>query len=93
MSDKSQESGAKAQQNQQHVGAAVTSTPAGTDAGPVRHDPKFGTQASGPRGDNPSTAGPGPTAVSSNTPENKPGKLNPSAPEDSNTTPGTTSDK
>jgi hypothetical protein len=74
-------------------GAPVTSTPAGTDAGPVRRDPAHGTQASGPRGDNPSTAGPGQTGVVSHTPENRPGKLNPSAPEDSNTTPGTTSDK
>jgi hypothetical protein len=93
MSDSEMNSNAKGQANQGVNGAAVTSTPGGTDAGPVRHDPKHGTQASGPRGDNPSTAGPGPTAVSSNTPENKPGQLNPSAPEDSNTTPGTTSDK
>jgi hypothetical protein len=48
---------------------------------------------SGPRGDNPATAGPGNTAVNSNTPENKLGHLNPSAPEDANTTPGTTGKK
>ncbi len=83
----------KVQANEKAEGPPVTSTPAGTGAGPVRHDQAHGTQASGPRGDNPSTAGPGPTAVRSNTPENKPGQLNPSAPEDSNTTPGTTSDK
>ena|GEM_PF-2014634 len=43
---------------------------------------------SGVRGDNPATAGPGPTEVTSNTPENREGHLNPSAPEDSNITPG-----
>jgi hypothetical protein len=48
---------------------------------------------SGPRGDNPATAGPGNTAVNSNTPENNKGHLNPSAPEDANTTPGTTGSK
>ncbi len=93
MSESQKEFDAQAQRNHEDEGAPVTSTPAGTDAGPVRHDAQHGTQASGPRGDNPSTAGPGPTAVSSNTPENAPGRLNPSAPEDSNTTPGTTSDK
>jgi hypothetical protein len=93
MSEGIRNSGAKFPTNQKVEGSLVTSTPAGTDAGPVRHDPEHGTQASGPRGDNPSTAGPGPTAVHSNTPENRPGQLNPSAPEDSNTTPGTTSDK
>ena len=52
-----------------------------------------GVQPSGPKGDNPATAGPGPTHVDSNTPENEGGHLNPSAPEDANTTPGTTTDK
>jgi hypothetical protein len=74
-------------------GAAVTSTPAGTKAQPVRQDEQHGTEASGARGDNPATAGPGPTEVRSNTPENAPGHLNPSAPEDSNVTPGSTSGK
>ena len=50
-------------------------------------------EPSGPRGDNPGTAGPGQTGVRSNTPENAKGHLNPSSPEDANTTPGTTSDK
>jgi hypothetical protein len=50
-------------------------------------------QPSGPRGDNPSTAGPGQTAVRSNTPENNRGHLNPSAPEDVNITPGTAGEK
>jgi hypothetical protein len=48
-----------------------------------------GTEPSGPRGDNPSTAGPGHTGVQSNTPENNLGHINPSAPEDANITPGT----
>lgn len=50
-------------------------------------------QPSGYRGDNPSTAGPGQTAVRSNTPENKEGHINPSAPEESNTTPGSNTPK
>lgn len=50
-------------------------------------------QPSGPKGDNPATAGPGQTGVRSNTSENAKGHLNPSAPEDANTTPGTTGEK
>ena len=76
-------------QDQPDQAPAVTSTPAGS-GGPVRKDEKHATEASGSKGDNPSTAGPGPTGVRSNTPENKEGQINPSAPEDSNTTPGTT---
>jgi hypothetical protein len=56
-------------------------------------DPKHAVEPSGPKGDNPSTAGPGPTTVNSNTPENNQGHINPSAPEDANTTPGTTDKK
>jgi hypothetical protein len=51
------------------------------------------TEPSGPKGDNPSTAGPGPTKIQSNTPENRLGHINPSAPEDANTTPGTAGEK
>jgi hypothetical protein len=47
------------------------------------------SEPSGPKGDNPATAGPGPTKVQSNTPENNRGRINPSAPEDANITPGT----
>jgi hypothetical protein len=50
-------------------------------------------EPSGPRGDNPSTAGPGHTTVRSNTPENRLGHINPSAPEDSNITPGSAGEK
>ena len=74
-------------------GAAATSTPSGGSHQPVLADSKHATEASGSNGDNPSTAGPGPTGVKANTPENKQGHLNPSAPEDSNTTPGTTGEK
>ncbi len=52
-----------------------------------------GAQSSGYRGDNPATAGPGNTGVQSGTPENSSGHLNPSSPEDSNTTPGSGADK
>ena len=52
-----------------------------------------GAEPSGYRGDNPATGGPGQTGVSSNTPENSLGHLNPSAPEDSNVTPGSTAQK
>ena len=64
---------------------------------PAPTQPKSPQQAkeepSGYRGDNPSTAGPGQTAVRSDTPENKEGHINPSAPEDSNTTPGSNASK
>jgi len=50
-------------------------------------------EPSGPKGDNPGTAGPGPTKVQSRTPENNRGHINPSAPEDANTTPGTVGKK
>ncbi len=78
---------------EQHEGEAVTSTPPVAGAGPVKKDMEHATQASGYKGDNPATAGPGPTGVDSKTPENREGRLNPSAPEDSNTTPGTTGSK
>ncbi|MBB5326843.1 hypothetical protein [Tunturiibacter gelidoferens] len=58
-----------------------------------RIDAKHAVEPSGPKGDDPSTAGPGPTKVSSNTPENNLGHINPSAPEDANTTPGSTGKK
>jgi hypothetical protein len=56
-------------------------------------DSTHAVQPSGPKGDNPATAGPGPTKVQSTTPENRLGHINPSAPEDVNTTPGTASKK
>ena len=63
----------------------------------IDRDPATGSQhgvePSGPKGDNPATAGPGPTKIQSGTPENRLGHINPSAPEDANTTPGTTRKK
>lgn len=53
---------------------------------------RHGIEPSGPRGDNPATAGPGPTVVRSGTPENAAGHINPS-PEDVNSTPGTSPQK
>lgn len=66
---------------------------ANTSSGKTPTDSKEAVQPSGYRGDNPATAGPGKTDVVSNTPENREGHLSPSAPEDSNTTPGSTSVK
>ena len=64
-------------------------TPVDTDS---REITRHGVEPSGPRGDNPGTAGPGPTSVRSNTPENALGHINPS-PEDTNATPGTIPEK
>jgi hypothetical protein len=52
-----------------------------------------GATASGPRGDNPATGGPGKHDVQSNTPENATGRINPSSPEDANVTPGSVEEK
>jgi hypothetical protein len=52
-----------------------------------------GATPSGPKGDNPATAGQGKTDVNSNTPENAKGHINPSAPEDANVTPGSVGEK
>lgn len=46
-------------------------------------------EPSGPRGDNPATAGAGERRVNSNTAENAEGEINPSAPGETGTTPGT----
>jgi hypothetical protein len=53
---------------------------------------KQGAEHAGPKGDHHQAEG-GSPEVKSETPENKEGHINPSAPEDSNTTPGTTGDK
>ena len=64
----------------------------GNDGGqPSEH--KTGQEPSGPKGDNPATAGPGKTEVKSKTPENAAGHINPSAPEDANITPGSIEQK
>jgi hypothetical protein len=67
-------------------------TPQSTDQHPATRS-EHAVDPSGPKGDNPATAGPGPTQVQSGTPENRLGRINPSAPEDANTTPGTTREK
>lgn len=73
--------------------AAATNQPIGTPVEPDARDTKtHGVTPSGPKGDNPATAGPGPTSVRSDTPENAEGHLNPS-PEDTNATPGTAPEK
>jgi hypothetical protein len=46
-------------------------------------------QPSGPKGDNPATAGRGETRVHHDVPEKTEGQLNPSSPGDTGTTPGT----
>jgi len=46
-------------------------------------------QPSGPKGDNPGTAGKGETKVTSDVAEKAVGQLNPSSPGDTGTTPGT----
>lgn len=48
-----------------------------------------GEEPSGYRGENPSTAGTGSTGIHSATPENAAGRINPSAPGDTGTTPNT----
>ncbi len=70
-----------------------SATPPQSAADQAPHEKAAKAEPSGYKGENTSTAGPGPTHVESNTPENKLGHLNPSAPEDSNTTPGTTGEK
>lgn len=62
------------------------------DTTPMPGNKDSGAQPSGPKGDNPATAGPGKTEVKSDTPENKAGHINPS-PEDVNATPGTLGEK
>ncbi len=60
---------------------------------PTAENSGHAAQPSGPKGDNPATAGPGPTKVKSSTPENRLGHINPSAPEDANVTPGSMDEK
>ncbi len=57
-----------------------------------RAEDHIGEEPSGYRGENPSNSGTGNTSVSSDTPENANGRLNPSAPGDTGTTPGSTAE-
>lgn len=68
-----------------HQGPATNDAPGklAGDRGDAKAEP------SGPRGDNPSTAGSGETKVQSSTPDNAIQELNPSSPGDTGTTPGT----
>ena len=69
-------------------------SPQTPNSAPQSHEgKKQAVESSGATGGNPSTAGPGKTDVPSNTPENRIGHINPSAPEDANTTPCTVSEK
>ncbi len=70
---------------------AVKSHPEHTAGEPARQS--VGATPSGPKGDNPATAGPGKTEVNSETPENAAGHVNPSSPEDANVTPGSAGEK
>ena len=54
------------------------------------HEISQGEEPSGYRGENPAGSGPGGTGIRSATPENAAGHMNPSAPGDTGTTPGTT---
>ncbi len=65
--------------------------PEHTAAEPAQHT--VGETPSGPKGDNPATAGPGKTDVNSETAENAAGHINPSSPEDANVTPGSAGEK
>ena len=58
----------------------------GSDSPQETAERKNAEEPSGYRGENPSTAGPGNTRVTSDTPENASGRLNPSAPADTGTT-------
>jgi hypothetical protein len=71
----------------------ISKPPAGTDTkSEALSEENAKATPSGPKGDNPATAGPGPTAVRSGTPENAKGEINPS-PEDTNVTPKTAPEK
>lgn len=53
------------------------------------HENNAKAQPSGPKGDTPATAGKGETKVESGAAEKSEGRLNPSSPGDTGTTPGT----
>ena len=61
-------------------------------SGRERTEDAAGEEPSGYRGENPATSGSGSTRVQSETPENAMGRLNPSAPGDTGTTPGSTAE-
>jgi hypothetical protein len=59
-----------------------------TKGGKVEGEDGAKAQPSGPKSDNPATAGRGETKVTSEVPEKAVGQLNPSSPADTGTTPG-----
>jgi hypothetical protein len=59
------------------------------NAGAVEGGGEAKAQPSGPKGDNPATAGKGETKVTSHVAEKAEGQLNPSSPGNTGTTPGT----
>lgn len=78
-------------QTQDQSNEVTSNQPAQTNDAPGtltgdRGDAK--AQPSGYRGNNPATAGPGETHVESTTPDNAQGRLDPSAPGETGTTPG-----
>ena len=78
-------------QTQDQTNEANRNQPAETNDAPSpmpNADPGAKAQPSGYRGNNPSTAGPGETHVQSNTPDNAQKQLDPSAPGQTGTTPG-----
>ncbi len=82
-------------QTQDQTNEANKHQPAGTNDTPsplTGGNGEAKAEPSGYRGENPSTAGSGETHVQSATPENAEGQLNPSAPAQTGTTPGSTAD-
>lgn len=78
-------------QTQDQTNIANQHQPAQTDNAPssMPHTrPEAKADSSGYRGNNPSTAGPGQTHVASATPDNAQHQLDPSAPAETGTTPG-----
>lgn len=78
-------------QSQDQTNEANKHQPAQTNDAPTsmpETKPQSKAEPSGYRGDNPSTAGPGQTHVESNTPDNAQKQLDPSAPGETGTTPG-----
>jgi hypothetical protein len=87
--DRNREGDSMSSKAQQTKGQQTNQT---THQPPETHS-RHTVELSGTKGDNPATTSPGPTKAKSSTPENDLGHINPSAPEDANTTPGSTREK
>lgn len=82
-------------ENVQHDNSDKTAAGMSDSAPPThreRAEDRVGEEPSGYRGENPSSSGTGNTSVSSDTPENANGRINPSAPGDTGTTPSSTAE-